>query len=77
MIETLVHDYSLESTQRELSNEYQNIRVELFFKSLWSKVTSALEGLPRKSQLHLVRGITKTVMLLGQGRTECFNPLNA
>ena len=41
---------SSESTQRELSNEYQNDRIYMFFKNpcilvLWTKVASALEGL--------------------------------
>ena len=42
--------HSYERTQRELSNEYQHDRVEIFFKNLfafvlWVKVASALEGL--------------------------------
>ena len=50
MIETLANGYSSESTQGELSNEYQHDRVYMFFKSLcirvlWMKITSALEGL--------------------------------
>ena len=50
MTETLSHGYSCESTQRELSNEYQYDRVKMFFKNLcvivhWTKVVSALEGL--------------------------------
>ena len=50
MTETLAHGYSSESTQRELSNEYQHGRVWMFFKNLcilvlWTKVASALEGL--------------------------------
>ena len=44
--------YSSESTQRELSNEYQHDRVKMVFKNLcvialWTKVASALEGLMR------------------------------
>ena len=31
MIETLVHGYPSESTQRELSNEHQHDRVKVFF----------------------------------------------
>ena len=34
MIETLAHGHSSQSAQRELSNEYQNDRVLIFFKSL-------------------------------------------
>ena len=50
MSETLVNGYSSESTQRELSNEYQHDRVQVFFKNLCvlvllTKVDSALEGL--------------------------------
>ena len=50
MIETLANAYSSESTQRELSNEYQHDRVKMIFKNvcilvLWTKVASALEGL--------------------------------
>ena len=42
--------YSTESTQRELSNEYQQDRVSMVFKNicvllLWTKVASALGGL--------------------------------
>ena len=44
------HGYSSESTHRELSNEYQYDRVNMFFKNLcvivlWTKVVSVLEGL--------------------------------
>ena len=50
IIETLAYGYSSESTQRELSNEYQHDRVSMFFKDfcipvLWTKVASALKGL--------------------------------
>ena len=50
MIETLACVCSSESTQRELSNEYQNGRVWMVFKNdwvlvLWTKVAPALEGL--------------------------------
>ena len=49
MIETLANGYSSESTQWELSNEYQHDRVWKVFKNvcalvLWTKVASALEG---------------------------------
>ena len=47
---TLAHGYSSESTQQELSNEYQHDRVYMVFKNLcvlvlWTKKASALEGL--------------------------------
>ena len=50
MTETLAYGYSSESTLRELSNEYQHDRVQMVFKDfcilvLWTKVTSASEGL--------------------------------
>ena len=50
MTETLANGYSSESTQRELSDEYQHDRVVMVFKNLcilvlWAKVASALEGL--------------------------------
>ena len=50
MTETLANGYSSESTQRELSNEYQHDRVSMVFKDLsilvlWTNVASALEGL--------------------------------
>ena len=46
MIETLANGYSYESTQRELSNEYQHDRVKMIFNNLcilvlWTKVDSA------------------------------------
>ena len=52
MTETLANGYSSESTQRELSNEYQHDRVWMVFKNLcicvlWSKVALALEGLKK------------------------------
>ena len=48
--ETLAHGYSSESTQWELSNEYQYYRVKTGFKDfrvclvLWTKVSSVSEG---------------------------------
>ena len=53
MTETLANGYSYESAQRELSNEYQHDRVQMFFKNLcilvlYTKVVSALEGLKLK-----------------------------
>ena len=56
MTVTLANGYSSESTQRELSNEYQHDRDSMFFKKccvlvLWMKVASALEGLTKRSVL--------------------------
>ena len=50
MAETLAHRYSSDSSQRELSSEYQHDRVLMVFKNLcilalWTKVASALEEL--------------------------------
>ena len=58
MTETLANGYSYESTQRELSNEYQYDRVSMVFKDicvlvLWTKVALALEGLRIKELLNL------------------------
>ena len=65
---TLAHGHSFDSTQRELSNEYQHGRVYMVFKNLlvlvlWKKkVTLALEGLnfnfnsiPPPGQLNVCR----------------------
>ena len=53
MAETLAYGYSSESTQWELSNEYQHDMVSRVFKNicvfvLWRKVASALEGFSAK-----------------------------
>ena len=50
MTETLANGYSSESTQQELSNEYQQYKVQMVFKDFciflpWTKVASALKGL--------------------------------
>ena len=50
MTETLSYGYPFESTQRELSNEYQYDRVQRIKKNLrifvlWTKVASALDWL--------------------------------
>ena len=52
MTETLANGYSSESTQRELSNEYQHDRVRMVFKMfcvivVLTKLSLALEGLIR------------------------------
>ena len=44
MTETLAHEYSAESTQRELSNEYQHDRVQNVFK-----IICILVGLEERS----------------------------
>ena len=58
MTETLAHGYSSESTQRELSNDYQHHRVYMVFKDLcvlvlWAKVAPALEGLTLEFKGHI------------------------
>ena len=50
LTKTLANGYSYESAQRELSNEYQYDRVQMFFRNLcvivlWMKVALVLEGL--------------------------------
>ena len=50
MTETLANGYSFESTQWDLSDEYEHDRVWMVFKDfwifvLWMKVALALEGL--------------------------------
>ena len=64
MAETLAHGYSSESTQQELSNEYQHDRDYMVFKTLsvlvlWTKVASALEGL----KLELFQTVGPTLCL--------------
>ena len=45
MIEALANGYSSESTQRELSNEYQHDKVYIVFENLCILVAPALEWL--------------------------------
>ena len=50
MTEALAYGYSSESTQRELSNEYQHDRVQMFLRTFciffsWAKLASACEEL--------------------------------
>ena len=62
MTKTLANGYSSESTQRELSNEYQHDRVvkNLCILVLWMKVASALEGLIKTSQkIHTLENFRK------------------
>ena len=54
--ETLANGYSYESTQRELSNEYQHDSVWTVFKEFrilvsWTKVASVIKGLTKRSVL--------------------------
>ena len=63
MAETLANGYSSESTQREISNEYQHDRVQRVFKNLcilvlWMKVALALERFKRRYKL-----LTKTEVI--------------
>ena len=53
MTETMANGFSSDSTQRELSNEYQQDRVNMIFIIVhffvhWMKVASASEGLKNK-----------------------------
>ena len=69
--ETMAHGYSSESTQQELSNEYQHDRVKMFFKNLcafvtWKKVASALEGLTSYCTVPTINPCTKCVGSLGK-----------
>ena len=59
MTETLAHGYSSDSTQQQLSNEYQHDRVQMVFKNicvivLWMKVASALEGLRNMYRVYIM-----------------------
>ena len=56
MTESLANGHSSESTQWELSNEYQHDRVWMVFTNLcicvlWTKVALALEGLSQAGLL--------------------------
>ena len=62
MTETLAYGYSSDSTQRELSNEYQHDRVQMVFENLsviviWMKVALALEGLSCRYQHCIQYGV--------------------
>ena len=59
MTETLANGYASESTQRELSNEYQHDRVSMVFKDFsvlvfWTNVASALEGLMTNAHVNVL-----------------------
>ena len=71
IIETLANGYSSESTQRELSNEYQHDRVKMIFKNLcvfvlWMKADSALIG--------LTLSMLRLRLFKAQGRKDFRNP---
>ena len=56
MTETLAHGYSSESSQRELSNEYQREQVSMVFEDIcvlviWTKVTTVLIGSVKYAKL--------------------------
>ena len=78
MTETLAHGYSYESTQRELSGEYQHDRVWMVVKNLcvfvlWTKVASALEGLKLSSHNSLLTTKTHRVLIfLDRKLSYCF-----
>ena len=63
MTVTLAHGYSSESTQRELSDEYQHDSVKMVFQNLgilvlWMKVALALEGLSERitcNKCHIIQ----------------------
>ena len=63
---TLAYGYSFESTQRELSNEYQHDRVSMLFKNIcvlvhWTEVVLALGGLREVLCSHCVFVVAKVV----------------
>ena len=67
MTETLANGYSSESTQWELSNEYQHDRVWMVIQNLgilvlWMKVASALEGLTFEKNLRKISGNNLTFL---------------
>ena len=63
------HGYSSESTQQELSNEYQHDRVYMVSKGnlynlvLWTKVASALEGII--IYYHIIKSVIATIINKG------------
>ena len=68
MTETLPHGYPSESTQGELSNEYQHDMFKIFFTNLcvlvlWTKVASALDGL----------GISSNCLSFGQDNCKVYS----
>ena len=60
MTEPLANGYSSESTQLELSHEYQHDQIQMVLKNLcvlvlWMEVALALEGLRFLDKFHLSR----------------------
>ena len=77
MTETLAYGYSSESTQRDLSNEYQQLTEFRWFSRncihvLWTKVASALEGLNLSILNPSSRDISKLYL-----NVDTVNPFNA
>ena len=78
MVENLAIGFSSESTQVELSNEYQYDRVRMVFKNLcvlvlWTKVALALEGLKGNTGIFLALYAWNTWIFpapLGKGRAS-------
>ena len=69
--ETLAHEYSSESTQQELSNEYQHDRVKMVFKKIMAKVASALEWLTSSVFSHYHLTFTLRIMLFDITILDC------
>ena len=70
MTETLAHGfYSSESTQRELSNEYQYDMIKMIFKNrcvrvLWTKVASGLKGLMTMRMIVIMNMMMMMMMMM-------------
>ena len=65
MTKSHANGYSSESTQQELSNEYQHDRVWMVFKNifvivLWTKVALSLEGLRKKFDIRIIKNLVMT-----------------
>ena len=72
LTETLANGYSSESTQQELSNEYQYDRVKMVFKKLcicvlWMKVASASEGINQMTPVQELCGRERVNPYAGGG----------
>ena len=73
MTKILAHGYSSESTQRELSNEYQHDRVQMVFKNLcvpvlWMEEALALDGLKASLMCQLRSNI---IILFNNACVKC------
>ena len=55
MTETQSHRYSSESTQRELSNEYQHDRVKMVFKNCCALIVLRMRGVKEASALEVLK----------------------